>query len=89
MSQTANYFETIMVVIFAWVLVDLWARTVNSLAYNYFGLDSKSAWNVFIVAMVVTVLLFAFIISHTNIHIRINDFMSVPSESDIEEIIPS
>lgn len=55
--------EIMIAIILAWIITSLWFRFIDNLAHGTFGLDRKSTLHTFIVAMVVTIILIAFIYS--------------------------
>lgn len=51
-----SYIDALFGIIIAWILVALWQRVVENMAYNFFGLNPESAFHAFIVAIVMTVI---------------------------------
>lgn len=60
-----DYTEVLFGIIIAWVLVAVWQRVVENLAYNTFRLNPESAFHAFVVAIVMTII-FLTLISSVN-----------------------
>ena len=50
------------IIVLSWVTVDYVARAINNFTFYYLGLDEKSPWDTFIIAITVIAILFTMII---------------------------
>lgn len=56
-SKTLGYFTflvILVIIIISWILIELWGKVIENLAYNTFGLNPNSTIHALIVAVVVT-----------------------------------
>ena len=56
------FFWVFLIIIFSWVLIDLYGRWLNNFTFITLGLDEKSSWHTFIIAITVTAIIFSCII---------------------------
>lgn len=54
MSKEVFFFFLFMIIIFSWVLIDLWCKWLNNFTYVTLGLDENNTLHTFVIAMVVT-----------------------------------
>ncbi len=47
--------EVLMAVVIGWILVAIWQRVLDNLAYNYLGMDKSSTYDTVIVALTITI----------------------------------
>lgn len=57
LTQELVFFWAFILVIFSWVLIDLWGRWINNFTFEYLGLNSKSSYHTFIIALAMTCIL--------------------------------
>ncbi len=58
-----GYFVVFLIaVIMSWILVDVWTKVIDNLAYVTFKLNATSTWHSFIVASVCTFVFLAYIL---------------------------
>jgi len=53
-SKEVFFFFLFLIIIFSWVLIDLWCKWLNNFTYVTLGLDENSSVHTFIIALVVT-----------------------------------
>ena len=58
-NTTVVFIIVTLAILIAWLLVALWTRTIENLAYNTLGLDSNSFWHALIIAGSITIIFFA------------------------------
>ena len=58
-TSEVNFITLLIFVIVAWILIALWARTVENLFFETWNLDGESFWQAFIVALSVTIVFLA------------------------------
>jgi putative flippase GtrA len=46
-----------IIIVFCWVVVDLWYNFIYNYAYNYLQLDPHSPYNSFLIASIITILI--------------------------------
>jgi len=56
-----RFLETLIIILIAWVLVSLWVRFIENLAYKSLRLNINSAFHTFVVAAVITAIFVTFI----------------------------
>jgi ABC-type uncharacterized transport system fused permease/ATPase subunit len=61
-SKELLFVALFMVIIFSWVLIDLWCKWLNTFTYETLGLDEKSSWHTFMIAFIVTLIIVTIII---------------------------
>lgn len=61
-SQSGFLFSVFLVVLFSWVLIDLWGRWFNNFTFNSIGLNPKSSYDTFIIALFSTLVIIACIV---------------------------
>jgi low affinity Fe/Cu permease len=61
------FFWIFLIIIFSWILIDLYGRWLNNFTFVTLGLDEKSPWQTFIIAITVTAIIFTCIIFLKNI----------------------
>lgn len=66
--QDLTFAELLFVLLIGWVLVSLWQRFLDNLAFNTLGLDEDSTYQTFIIALVATTIFLLFIFSFNNIY---------------------
>jgi len=54
-SET-TFVQLLAAILIGWILVDLWVRVIENLAYRTMGLDIDSTYHTFLVAVAVTLL---------------------------------
>ena len=54
------FFWTFLLVIFSWVLIDLWGRWINNFTFEYMLLNPKSTYHTFIIAIAFTLIMMTF-----------------------------
>jgi hypothetical protein len=58
-----GYFVVFLIaVIMSWILVDVWTKVIDNLAYVTFKLNANSTWHSFIVASICTLVFLAYIL---------------------------
>jgi hypothetical protein len=62
-----SYVDMLFVVTLGWLLVQLWQRPVENLAYNTLGLNKDSTYHTFIVALVATAIFLVFVFNFDSI----------------------
>lgn len=55
-----SFVETLFGIVIAWILVALWQRFVENMAFGYLGLNPESSLHALVVAMFVTVIFLSF-----------------------------
>ena len=60
-SHSFLFFFVFLVILFSWILIDLWARVVNNFTFITLGLDEKSTYQTFIIALVATLIVVSII----------------------------
>ena len=56
------FFWIFLIIIFSWILIDLYGRWLNNFTFVTLGLDEKSPWQTFVIAITVTAIIFTCII---------------------------
>jgi len=56
------FFWIFLIIIFSWICIDLFGRWLNNFTFVTLGLNEKSPWHTFIIAITVTAILFTCII---------------------------
>jgi hypothetical protein len=74
-------FLLIMSIIIGWILVNLWTRCIENVAYVTFKLDINSSWHTFIVAMTVTIIAIGYILMLQSYQINVNSSIVPPLDS--------
>ncbi len=46
--------EALVAIVIGWILVAIWQRVLDNLAYNYLGMEKSSTYDTAIVAIVIT-----------------------------------
>lgn len=81
--EKIKFIEILMLVVFLWILVDLYGKALNTFTYSYLKLDPENAWHAFIIALTVTAIILAFIFTNTEIGEKIEQqitgFFSAPN----------
>lgn len=62
LSESAFLLLVFLVVLFSWVLIDLWGRWFNNFTFNTIGLNPKSSYDTFIIALFMTFLIISCIV---------------------------
>lgn len=62
MKRAANltFIEVLFAIVIAWLLVSLWEKVIENLAYHTIGLNPDSTTHSFIVALTVTIIFVAY-----------------------------
>lgn len=47
--------EVLTAIVIGWILVAIWQRVLDNLAYNYLGMDKSSTYDTVIVALTITI----------------------------------
>ena len=60
-SSEITFITIVLAIVIAWILVAVWTRVIENLAFGTLGLNGDSFWHAVIVAIVVTVLFLVFV----------------------------
>ena len=60
-SSEVTFITIVLAIVIAWILVALWVRVIENLAFGAFGLNGDSFWHAFIVAIVFSVIFIVFV----------------------------
>lgn len=69
----------LVLILIAWILVALWTKFLDNFCYRTLGLDEKSSVHTFIVALVVTLILVAFIFTVGRDEMLFGDNLNKPN----------
>ena len=63
MNDFNNYEILILffIIIFSWILIDLYGKVINNYVYITLGMDENSTWNALILAVGITIIFFLFV----------------------------
>lgn len=75
-----TYTELIITIIVSWILIALWQRVVDNFTYGYLGLNQNSVFHSAIVALVVTIIFFAYIFLFHTVNFFLADRFSLPTD---------
>ena len=56
------FFWIFLIIVFSWITVDFTARFINNFTFITLGLDEKSPWDTFIIAITIIAIIFTMII---------------------------
>ena len=56
-----TFITVVLAIVIAWILVALWTRVIENLAFGTLGLNGDSFWHAFIVAIVFSVIFIIFV----------------------------
>lgn len=59
--QAGHIIRLVPVILITWILVDLWVKVIQKIAYSTLNLDETSTLNVTLVAIVVTIIFFIYL----------------------------
>jgi len=51
-----EFAELVVLIVFAWILVDLWRRVIDNLTFEVMKLNKKSLLHTFVIALTTTVI---------------------------------
>ena len=54
--QQQDFIGIFFVIIFSWILIDLWGRVLRNVAHGTLDMDPKSTYNAFIIAITITII---------------------------------
>jgi len=74
--EKIKFIEILLVIIFLWILVDLYGKALNTFTYSYLKLDPENAWHAFIIALTVTGIVLAFLFTNTEIGNKLEEQIS-------------
>jgi hypothetical protein len=74
--EKIKFIEILMVIIFLWILIDLYGKALNTFTYSYLKLDPENAWHAFVIALAVTGIILAFLFTNTDIGNKLEDQIS-------------
>lgn len=79
------YVELLFVIVLGWILVNVWQRVIDNVAYRALKLDDKSVFHTFIVALTLTAIFLVFIFSFDDIRADIIESDNSPIQPPKEE----
>ena len=53
--QQSDFVGIFFVIIFSWILIDLWGRVLRNLCHNTLDMDPRSTYNAFVIALTITI----------------------------------
>lgn len=62
-----TFIETLLIVIVGWILVNLWQKVIDTLAYNVLKMNPQSLLHVMIIAITTTIIFLSFVFSFDSI----------------------
>jgi hypothetical protein len=83
-AREALFLWLLMLVIFSWILIESWGRVLNNIAFVTLKMDENSSYDTFILALTLTLIVFATIIFFKNMGFNYNSLFTVtpPTQSD-------
>ena len=85
-SKELLFFWIFLIIIFSWLLIDLWGRWVNNFTFVTLNLDEKSPSHTFFIALIATIVIIVMIIylksSGTNIEPDVSSTFSSDSGNE-------
>ena len=83
-----TFIDILIVIIFSWVLVNLWQRWIDNFTFGTLKLKKESTYHTFVIALVCTVVFIVFVFSFNSllggfIDSNFEDSLSTPSVPNV------